>query len=59
VSLATKAKLAKSIPILKANKIDASFDIDFEVNSKVNSEVNSKVNSKVDSRVAASQRAVV
>jgi hypothetical protein len=59
VSLVTKAKLAKSIPMLKANKIDASFDINSEVNSKVDSEVNSEVDSKVDSRVTASQRAVV
>jgi hypothetical protein len=51
VSLATKAKLAKSIPVLKANKIDAR--------SNINSEVDSKVDSKVDSRVTVSQRAVV
>jgi hypothetical protein len=43
VSLAIKAKLAESIPMLKANKIDAGFDIDFEVDSKVNSKVNSRV----------------
>jgi hypothetical protein len=39
VSVVTKAKLAKSIPILKANKTNTRSNINFKINSRVNSRV--------------------
>jgi hypothetical protein len=47
VSIVIKAKLAKSIPILKANKTNTRSNINFEDNSRVNSRFNSRVNSRI------------
>jgi hypothetical protein len=39
VFIVTKAKLAKSIPILKANKTNTKSNINFKINSRVDSRV--------------------